>query len=249
MKKIKNIFKSGGDRLRTRSIILAVWFLFTITGLCTAQAEEPGTTEEILKILKERGIVTDQQYDELTKKAEEEKKKQEKEYTVNWDNGINVERNDDAFKIKIGGRILLDWGVISPDSALERNEENGVYGDNALKGDGVKFRSARLGVAGALWEDFVFKAVYDFAGGSTGFKDVYLGMENIPVVGELLVGQMKEPFSLEELISGNYVTFMERSLPTAAFAPGRQTGIRAVSYTHLRAHETYITIAYAVLCL
>lgn len=227
MKKIKNIFKSGGDRLRTRSIILAVWFLFTITGLCTAQAEEPGTTEEILKILKERGIVTDQQYDELTKKAEEEKKKQEKEYTVNWDNGINVERNDDAFKIKIGGRILLDWGVISPDSALERNEENGVYGDNALKGDGVKFRSARLGVAGALWEDFVFKAVYDFAGGSTGFKDVYLGMENIPVVGELLVGQMKEPFSLEELISGNYVTFMERSLPTAAFAPGRQTGIRA----------------------
>ncbi|MEN8807390.1 MAG: hypothetical protein ABF291_07930, partial [Desulfobacterales bacterium] len=62
MKKIDKAFKSGGDRLRARSIILAVWFLFTITGLCTAQAEETGTTEEILKILKERGIVTDQQY-------------------------------------------------------------------------------------------------------------------------------------------------------------------------------------------
>jgi hypothetical protein len=50
------------------------------------------------------------------KKAEEEKKKEEKEYTVKWNNGINVDRNDGAFKVKIGGRIHFDWGLITPDS-------------------------------------------------------------------------------------------------------------------------------------
>jgi len=33
MKKIEKVFKSGGDRLKAKSIILAVCFLFSITGL------------------------------------------------------------------------------------------------------------------------------------------------------------------------------------------------------------------------
>jgi GNAT superfamily N-acetyltransferase len=91
----------------------------------------------------------------------------------------------------------------------------------------VEFRRAGLYASGTLWKDYLLKAQYDFAGGDADWKDVYLGMENIPVVGTLLVGQMHEPFSLEELTSSNYITFMERSLPTGAFALSRKTGIRA----------------------
>ncbi|MGD9137946.1 MAG: porin [Desulfobacterales bacterium] len=212
-----------------KSFITTVLFLFTITAFCSAGSEKDVTTEEIIDILKEKGIITDQEHENLMKKADEEKKNKEKAYTVQWNNGINVNRNDGAVKVKVDGRIHFHWGGIRPDSALRRNEDNGVYGDNALKGDGVEFRRARLGVSGTLWKNYLFKAQYDFAESDADFTDVYLGAQNIPVVDTLLVGQMREPFSLEELTSSNYITFIERSLPTNAFAPGRNSGIRANS--------------------
>ena len=45
------------------------------------------------------------------KKADEEEKNKEKACTVKWKNGINVNRNDGAVKVKVGGRIHFDWGA------------------------------------------------------------------------------------------------------------------------------------------
>ena len=73
----------------------------------------------------------------------------------------------------------------------------------------------------SMW---ISKIQYDFAGGTTKFKDVYLGLTEIPYLGKIRVGHMKEPFSLEEMTSSNNVTFMERALPNA-FAPSRNTGL------------------------
>jgi phosphate-selective porin OprO/OprP len=64
---------------------------------------------------------------------------------------------------------------------------------------------------------------YDFAGGDADFKDFYMGLKKIPYAGTLKIGHFKEPFSLEELTSSKYITFMERSLPNA-LAPGRNMG-------------------------
>lgn len=65
---------------------------------------------------------------------------------------------------------------------------------------------------------------YDFAGGDADFKDVYIGIQKVRYVGTFKVGQLKEPFSLEELTSSNYITFMERATPNA-LAPSRSTGL------------------------
>ncbi|MCB1154654.1 porin, partial [bacterium] len=90
--------------------------------------------------------------------------------------------------------------------------------------DGAEFRAARLFVSGRLYKHVVFKAEYDFAGGDADFKDVYIGLDDIPFLGEIKVGHFKEPFGLEELTSSRFVTFMERA-SISEFVPGRNTGV------------------------
>jgi phosphate-selective porin OprO/OprP len=95
--------------------------------------------------------------------------------------------------------------------------------------DGVEFRRARLYISGSVYDNIKFKWQYDFAqqddDDDTEFKDVYVALTDLPVVGTLKIGHFKEPFSLEELTSSKNVTFMERALPNV-YAPGRNTGFQ-----------------------
>ncbi len=133
-----------------------------------------------------------------------------------WDNGLRFKSEDDNFKFKLGGRIMNDWGWFDEDNDILRS-----IGDQV---DGTEFRRARLYISGEIYNNIGFKAQYDFASsGRPDFKDVYMELKKIPVLGNFRVGHFKEPFSLEELTSSKYITFMERSLNNV-FAPSRNTG-------------------------
>ena len=138
-----------------------------------------------------------------------------KTFKLYWKEGIRFDTPDKAFQMRIGGRIQNDWAFFDQDSSLEDAVGNWD--------DGTEFRRARLYMQGLLYEMVELKAEYDFAGGDADFKDVYLGLKGLPV-GRLRVGHFKEPFSLDELISNNYMTFLERALPNA-LVPARNTGI------------------------
>ena len=144
--------------------------------------------------------------------AEEEKKEA---WKFKWGNGFKLDSPGKAFKLKFGGRIQADWSLPSVDSALES-----VVG---TVDDGTEVRRARLFFSGTIYENVEFKAQYDFAGGETETKDVWIGLKNLPF-GKIRVGHFKEPFSLEEITSSKYITFLERSLNNV-FAPGRNVGI------------------------
>ncbi len=133
-----------------------------------------------------------------------------------WQDSTHIESADGRFAIKIGGRIHADFSFADPDPALES-----VFAFE----DGSEIRRARLFVEGTLYERVEFKAEYDFAGGAAAFKDVYVGLVDLPVVGALRIGHFKEPFGLEELTSSKYITFVERSFPIEAFAPSRNMGL------------------------
>jgi phosphate-selective porin OprO/OprP len=180
-----------------------------------------GVTAEILEILRDTGKVSESKYEELRERATAEEKTLQKasdNYKVYWKSGLRVEAPDNAFKLKIGGRIQNDWAILKPSSAIQSEFDEGSTES------GGKIRRARLYVSGSLFENFVFKAQYDFVGGKAGIKDLYLGARGIPFFGTILIGHMKEPSSLDQLTSTNNNTFMERGAG-ATLDAARNTGI------------------------
>ena len=106
----------------------------------------------------------------------------------------------------------------------------------------VGFRRARLALLGEygvvdyiIEMDFAnrgINSVINSKDQSTAFKDVYIQVHDLPMLGNVRVGHFKECFGLEDLTSDNYTTFMERSLDDeGAFCPGRNDGIMAYNWT------------------
>jgi len=127
---------------------------------------------------------------------------------------------------KVFGRIYLDWTTYDQDA-----------GSKALPGygnqhNGNEFRTMRFGVKGSGFGVFTYKAEVDFASRTrTAFKDTYMQVGDLPLIGNLRGGFFKEPFGLEELTSSKYITFTERNMANGAFSVARRTGVMAFDQT------------------
>jgi len=113
------------------------------------------------------------------------------------------------------GRIQLDYAAFNDD---KRDHP-----------DGAEFRRARLGMKGQIAKDFGYKAEIDFANEGVNFKDVYMNYTGIDNT-EIRIGNFKPPLGLEELTSGNDITFIERSAATSAFATGEIIGAGVLTH-------------------
>ena len=137
--------------------------------------------------------------------------------------------------------------LIAPSGRIQMDVANFTQNPPAISQFGnaqntVGFRRARLALLGE-YEQIDYIIEMDFANRgiasavnqkdqSTGFKDVYVQVRDLPVIGNVRVGHFKECFGLEDLTSDNYTTFMERSLDDeGAFCPGRNDGIMAYNWT------------------
>ena len=206
------------------TLLLAGLVSWAMVWSAPAAAEEKTVSEEILDILRDKGEISDQQYDELKKKAEAEK--EGPKWKVRWKDGLRVESTDGKIKTRFGGRIMLDWANISADE----NFENALAAEGEsppLNGTGVEFRRLRFFSDGTLYETIGYKLQIDFGDQDADLKDAFIDIKKIPYVATnvLRIGHNKEPISMEELGSSKYITFMERALPVLAFAPSRNTGI------------------------
>ncbi len=133
---------------------------------------------------------------------------------------------------EVFGRIQVDVASFSQDLESVQQVANAQ--------NGFEFRRVRLGCHGLAFEVVDYQIEVDFPNGdpdtatrqSTAFKDTYLGVTELPFLGNVRVGHFKEPFGLEELTSDNFPTFLERSLgDEGAFAPARNLGLMAFNHT------------------
>lgn len=120
-----------------------------------------------------------------------------------WDNGLKFSGENKDFSIKIGGRLQYDVMAISQDSSLDSHFD---------ANNGAEFRRARLYTSGTVYNFIKYKFQVDFAGNVVALKDAYLTFTKIPWVGNLTVGNFKEPRGFEMITSSKYITMMERSL-------------------------------------
>ncbi len=131
---------------------------------------------------------------------------------------IIVKRILGIHDVAFGGRLFNDWMEWAD---VDREMED-AFGEDAFVG-GTEFRAARIHMKGRIHDHMRFFVDYDLAGGDASLKDAYVEVHGIPAVGNVRVGHIREPFTLEGLTSSKYMTFMEFALPTA-FKPWRNSG-------------------------
>jgi len=182
--------------------------------------------ETLINMLHENGMVNDAQFGRLQAELKENKStaNQEKQQVqqqlaeatkpsdveVKVKGGVTVKTRDGKFSTKIGGRVQADAATYSGQPEI---------------GDGTEIRRARIYLSGTMYDDWGYKLEYDFAGTGANGKGItdafvtYNGFDDL----EIKVGNMKDPFSLEQQESANSLMFMERSL-AGAFGAGRHIG-------------------------
>jgi phosphate-selective porin OprO/OprP len=143
-----------------------------------------------------------------------------------WDNGFVAESVDKAFRIHLGGRFEFDNSWFNQDD----NILIGPSPDSTMH-DGTLMRRARFRADGRLWEFTDFAAEVNFANiqdvsnvdnalvqvGSVGLTDFYVTFREVPWLGNVRMGHLQAPISLERYSSSNAWYYMERSSMFDAF--------------------------------
>jgi phosphate-selective porin OprO/OprP len=196
--------------------------ILVVLPLIVPAAYAGSETETLITMLNQNGTVSDNPYGRLM--AEQAQKQQVvapllevtklSDVEVEIEDGrLALKTRDGAFTTRLGGRLQLDAARYSGQPEME---------------DGTEVRRAYLTLQGTMYDDWGYRLQYNFASkgpNRTGILDTYIdykGFDNV----DLRVGHFKEPFTLQEASSDNFVTFTERAL-LAAFSPGRRIGAMA----------------------
>lgn len=183
---------------------------------------------------------------EKKKKAEEEAKSQadagksaaapDLSMSAKWNHGFEISTKDKHFRVHVGGRYQFDSSWYSTDQSVQDNIANQYR-------DGVDFRRARFRIDGTMYENTEWATEIDFVNSlvtrnqplsltSPGFTesttvaltDFWWTFKEVPIVGNIRLGQQKEPIGFEHLVSSRFLPFMERSYNQDSFYGGLFNG-------------------------
>lgn len=175
--------------------------LLTVVG----GAAEAKTLEDILK---EKGVITEADYREVTKS---------KPFAYKLGKGFTLTAPDEKFQLTLGGRLQVRYTFTDLDN-------NGTTGDSSK----WEVRRMKMWLNGyAYSKDLTYLLQVDFVNGSSSklLEHAYLNYRLLDEV-QLLAGQTKIPFGRQWLNSSGAQQFVDRSSASDAFRPGYDTGVK-----------------------
>lgn len=175
-----------------------------LLGSCLVKPAEGKTLEDVLK---EKGVITEEDYQAVTKSTP---------ISYKAGKGFTFTSADEKFQLSLGGRAQVRYTYTDTDSA--RGLDNHRW----------EIRRMKMWLNGyAYMKDLTYLLQLDFVqGGSSRIIDhAYLNYRLRDEV-QLLVGQTKVPFGRQWLTSSGSQQFVERSTASDMFRPGYDTGVK-----------------------
>ncbi|WP_144394111.1 OprO/OprP family phosphate-selective porin [Pleionea sediminis] len=120
---------------------------------------------------------------------------------------------DGNYQFKLDGRIMLDFGTVDSD------ENPDIIAD-------TDFRRLRLSIKTMLFKDWAAEFDLDFEGNEVDTKDMwlsYMGIDN----WNFKIGHHKPNFSIAEVTTSRWYTFMEVPTAVEMYGPSRRIGVSA----------------------
>ena len=216
---------------RKRAFALAVALAAIVGTLPSASALAQGAQTRAGEPAEEAGPITDDVLEDITDDAGPSAFDAMRprhllnpyEYTLRWENGIRLERNDGLFRLKVGARLEVDVAGIYGDRAIE----------NAFGGLGTEweFRRAWITLGGTIGTRWLYKMQVDLTGNSANeddrsayVREIYVAAVGLGPLGTVKLGSVREPFALNGVTSSHTLSFQERALPQT-FSPAYNPGI------------------------
>lgn len=137
---------------------------------------------------------------------------------VVWNNGLFFEHPDTMTKVHVGGLIQQDWVFFGESQSLLDDVKNGDKSAVGDLQDGVFFRRARFKFDGTAYGIMEWDMDAELLSSSAvTFDDLWIGLKQLPVIGNVRVGHVKLPQGLESITSNRVFTFVERATIFDAF--------------------------------
>lgn len=169
--------------------------------------------EGLLDKLHEKGVLSDEEYEEMSAEASAERREQAaavakaSESVVtrgSYKEGFAWDSSDGEQSIQIAGRIQFDYRDF----------------DNNATPNTFDIRRAYLGVKGRLYENWTYELTQDFANNRLEYAFLDYKVSNS---FRMRGGAFKFGFGFEQLTSSRFTDFQERSL-VDAWVPGKDIG-------------------------
>ena len=156
-------------------------------------------------------------------------------FRVYWKDGLRMETQDGKVKLGLGGTVMFDTTLFSANDYQNALGGTGFGSEGEKILSGFELRRVALRNMGQIGKHVRFALEVDFGAGGKNdvdfrILDAYVDIVNLRDcffcgAPNLRGGHFWAPFGLEAQTRLEFLTFMERSLATQVFAPGRLLGV------------------------